>query len=99
MVSLNARPAPFLDPVSVSFNTTTPVTGRRDTASFREDTTTKIRKPYTIKKSRENWTEQEHDKFLEALHLYVSESILFPIWIPREIRVLALEAFVISLLC
>ena len=85
---MNARPAPFLDPVSVSFNSTTPVTGRRDTASLREDTTTKIRKPYTIKKSRENWTEQEHDKFLEALHLYVSESILFP----REIRVLALEA-------
>ncbi|KAF3563510.1 hypothetical protein DY000_02010763 [Brassica cretica] len=70
MVSLNARPAPFLDPVSVSFNSTTPVTGRRDTASLREDTTTKIRKPYTIKKSRENWTEQEHDKFLEALHLF-----------------------------
>ncbi|CAG7859595.1 unnamed protein product [Brassica rapa] len=79
MVSLNARPAPFLDPVSVSFDSmasdssdgfgftpiaTTPVTGRRDTASY------KIRKPYTIKKSRENWTEQEHDKFLEALHLF-----------------------------
>ncbi|KAL2330236.1 hypothetical protein Fmac_017817 [Flemingia macrophylla] len=30
----------------------------------------KIRKPYTITKSRENWTDQEHDKFLEALHLF-----------------------------
>ncbi|KAH0908184.1 hypothetical protein HID58_031505 [Brassica napus] len=85
MVSLNARPAPFLDPVSVSFDSmasdssegfgltpiaTTPVTGRRDAASFSEDSATKIRKPYTIKKSRENWTEQEHDKFLEALHLF-----------------------------
>lgn len=38
--------------------------------SFGEDLTKKIRKPYTITKSRENWTEQEHDKFIEALHLY-----------------------------
>ncbi|CAH8323765.1 unnamed protein product [Eruca vesicaria subsp. sativa] len=79
MVSLNARPAPFFDPVSMSLpgldssNSDefglTPI-ARRETASFGEDTATKIRKPYTIKKSRENWTEQEHDKFLEALHLF-----------------------------
>ena len=31
----------------------------------------KIRKPYTISKSREIWTDPEHDKFLEALQLYV----------------------------
>ncbi|CAI9102010.1 OLC1v1000194C2 [Oldenlandia corymbosa var. corymbosa] len=30
----------------------------------------KIRKPYTITKSRESWTDQEHDKFLEALQLF-----------------------------
>lgn len=34
-----------------------------------EDSSKKVRKPYTITKSRESWSEQEHDKFLEALHL------------------------------
>lgn len=37
----------------------------------------KIRKPYTITKSRETWTDQEHDKFIEALHLYVLISLSF----------------------
>ncbi|GMJ14956.1 REVEILLE 6 [Hibiscus trionum] len=40
------------------------------TVSSADDPNKKIRKPYTISKSRESWTEPEHDKFLEALQLF-----------------------------
>lgn len=38
-------------------------------ASAANSSDKKIRKPYTITKSRESWSEPEHDKFLEALQL------------------------------
>ncbi|KAJ7974137.1 protein REVEILLE 6 isoform X1 [Quillaja saponaria] len=57
---------PGLGPFSsVATTSTTP-----STTNSLEDLGKKIRKPYTISKSRESWTEPEHDKFLEALQLF-----------------------------
>ncbi|XP_039687304.1 protein REVEILLE 2 [Medicago truncatula] len=41
-----------------------------DQLSCANDYALKARKPYTISKQRERWTDEEHKKFLEALKLY-----------------------------
>ncbi|WJX18229.1 Protein REVEILLE 8 [Trifolium repens] len=49
---------------SMATPTSTPTSGCGDASGK------KIRKPYTITKSRESWSDEEHDKFLEALQLF-----------------------------
>lgn len=83
MVSKNPNPPDgfYLDPSGMALPGFTPfaavttavataaTTTASTTNSSAEDLAKKIRKPYTITKSRESWSEPEHDKFLEALQL------------------------------
>jgi len=71
MVSKNPNPSEafYMDPSAMSLPGILPVAATA--ADSLDNPAKKTRKPYTITKSRESWTEPEHDKFLEALQLYV----------------------------
>lgn len=89
MVSVSPNPAPgfyFFDPMNIGLpglsylppaNAVAPPPPPTAGSPYLEDPSKKIRKPYTITKSRESWTDQERDKFLEALQLSVNSLRFF----------------------
>ncbi|KAE8707997.1 Protein REVEILLE 6 [Hibiscus syriacus] len=83
MVSVNPNPAQgfyYFDPINMGLPGANsvppqappppPTSTASNTTVYSDDPSKKIRKPYTITKSRKSWTEQEHEKFLEALQLF-----------------------------